>query len=626
MVQKAEAKLERGNWAAWKDRYGNDKQNVTGDLSHIEILASRTGLPTVRVTADNGRAVFLHSSVDPVKEAQRIASGLSVEPGAVIVVNGFGLGYLVEAILTTVDEKIPLFVLEPDSDLFCTAMKTRDLRHVISSERVYILKSDAVDTVKAKFARFFNADRYNKIEIAGLPGNQTVYRDFFRNIDSFIYDVINTKLLNMVTLIKLGGNMLSNGVLNLPNYYTHPGVIDLFDRFANIPTIIVSAGPSLNKNIHLLHEAKGKAVILAVGTAVKALQKQGIEPDFIISVDPHPLNYEHFRAINTEKACLIADINSNYMIQANYKGPMFVAGWLPVMHGLGDVIETKGILESGGSVANSAFALAYKIGADPIILVGQDLAYSRDGHSHAAGTNYESNVITEAEQETMAYLKVKANDGGQVITGRNFYQFLCFFESWIRQKPDRNYINATEGGALIEGTKILTLREVLDQYCLEPIDVQKIIHDIQSAFETPDPKPLVEALKQQVTKVDTIIAEAKTATKRLNQLETACENRHSKKMQQHVNAIRKIYKKFSNDVFLTYFTESLAQREIHQVIYRTYQAEFAEQDDFHAAIADYHIYYEKVREGAEQVKGLFEECIKEVEERIEDGCQSLRKL
>ena len=360
-----------------------------------------------------------------------------------------------------------------------------------------------------------------------------------------------------------------------------------------------------------------------MGTAVKALQKHGIEPDFIITVDPHPLNYEHFKVINTEKACLIAEIQSHHMIQANYKGQMFVAGQLPVLRGFGDVVEDKGILESGGSVANNALTLAYKMGADPIVLVGQDLSYSRDGHSHAAGTNYENDVVTAVETGNMAYLKVKANDGGQVITGRNFYQFLCFFESWIRQKPDRDYINATEGGAFIEGTKIMTLREVLDQYCMETIEVQKTIHQVQSAFEAPRLEPLLEAMKQQVIKIDKIIAEAKTATKRLNQLEKACENRHAKNMQQHLNAIRKIYKKFSADTFLSYITESLAQREIHQVIYRTYQAEFAEQDDFHAAIADYHIYYEKAREGAERVKGLFEECIKDVERRMLDGCQSL---
>ena len=250
MTEQVNVSWEKGNWAAWKKRYGRDKLKITANHDHIEVLSSRTGLPTVRVMTASGRPVFLHSSVDPVKEAQRIAASISVEPGAVIVVNGFGLGYLVEVLLAAVDDKVPLFVLEPDCDLFCTAMKVRDLCHVISSERVYILPSDSFDAGKAKFALFLNADRYNNIVTTGLPGNQTAYRDFFGKAGEIIYDVINIKLLNLVTLIKLGSDMLSNGILNLPHFYTHPGVKTLFGRFTNIPTIIVSAGPSLNNNIH----------------------------------------------------------------------------------------------------------------------------------------------------------------------------------------------------------------------------------------------------------------------------------------------------------------------------------------------------------------------------------------
>lgn len=615
MVEKKKPVWENENWAAWEKRYGWGRPEFTPDENRIEVLASRLGLPTVRVMSPNGRPVFLHSSVDPVKESQRIAEGLSIDLGTVIIVKGFGLGYLVEALLAEVDEKIPIFVLEPDRELFYTAMQVRDLRPIIDSGRVFILPGDSRDEVYNMFFLFFEDDRYKRIVNTGLPGHQTIYGDFFVKADETIWDVVNAKLLNLVTMIKLGPDMLSSAILNLVDYYIHPGIQTLFDRFANKPAIIVSAGPSLNKNINLLHEAKGKAIIMAVGTAVKALQKQGIQPDFIVTIDPHPLNYEHFKEVDTTKAVLITEVQANHMILANYKGPMFISGGTPVLQWFGDLFEDKGMMESGGSVANSALSMAYKMGANPIVLVGQDLAYAIDGHSHAAGTNYEDIKITNKE-EGLGYFAVKANDGGKLMTDRAFYQFLCYFELWMRNNPDREYINATEGGAFIEGTKVMTLREVLDQYCKNPVDTEKIIRQAQDSFKVPSLKLLLESLKNQIVIIDNAIIEAKKAIKQLHQLEKACEKKQAKKMRQHLNAVGKIYQKFSEDEFIANLPQWFSKRDLHGVLYRTHSAEFAEDDDFHAAIADYNIYYEKVREGAEKVGDLLKACIEEGERRV----------
>ncbi len=617
MAQTAENKLEKGNWAAWKKRYGREKPANIIESSCIEIIAGRTGLSTVRVITESGKPVFLHSSVDPVKEAQRVAENVQAPAGAVVVVYGLGLGYLVEALLDKLDEKVPLFVLEPDGKLFWAAMRTRNLRPIIESPRVYILPGDSRDAVKAKFFQFYNSTRYTQLITTGLPGHQTVYTDYWEAVIINIRDVVSAKLLNLNTMIKLGPDMMASAVLNLPHFYSHPGVRELYDKFTDVPAIIVSAGPSLNKNIHLLQEAKGKAVILAVGTAAKALQKQGIQPDFLVSLDPHPLNYEHFKEIDTEKICLLAELQSNHMIFENYKGPMFVSGKMTLLNWFGGLFEDKGVMESGGSVANSAMSIAYKMGADPIILVGQDLAYSKDGHSHAAGTNYEDKVLTS--QEGLTFINVKANDGGELLTDRAFYQFLCYFEMWIRRKNDRIYINATEGGAFIEGTKIMTLRETLDQYCQNSRDIKKVIQQALDSFEVPNMEPFIEKFENQIEKIDHVFTEIKTALKRLKQLEKACESKKGKEMQQHVKAVKRIFQRFTKDEFISNLPEWFAKRDLHQVLYRTHQAENSGEDDFRAAIADYTVYYEMVHEGAERLKSLFETCIKQVEGRNGNG-------
>jgi hypothetical protein len=623
-VESIELNWASENWSAWKERYGKtefDHSDISDISERIEILASRTGLPTVRVMSPNGRTVFLHSSVDPVKEAQRMASRLDFNPGTALLVFGFGLGYYVEALLGVVDELTPLFVVEPDKELFCKAMKSRDLRSILSSARVYILVGDSPDELQQKLGLFYNPARNRGFMTTGLSGQNTVYAEYREKVGKIVADVLNAHKINLNTLIKLGPDVISSGILNLVDYYTSPGVRTLFDRFSGMPAIIVSAGPSLNKNIHLLHEAKGKAVILAVGTAVRALQKYGIEPDFIVSIDPAFANYKLFNKIRTDKSCLITEMQSYHQILKEFQGPKFVMGKTPISSWYNGIIEDKGNSESGGSVANNALSIAYKMGADPIVLVGQDLAYSDDGHSHASGTNYENNVITGREQR--GYIWVKANNGGEVKTDGSFYLFLTWFERWFRQFPDREYINATEGGAKLEGTTIMTLREVIDQYCTNEVDVKGIIATVQELFTPPRLGPLYEQMKIQKNKLEKTIKETIKAMKHLKKLEIACEHRQGHPMQKHFKAVSKIYEQFIADPFISVLPEWMAKREVHGVLYRTYAAEQNQNDDFSAAIADYTIYYEKMLEATRKVKELINTAIQEAERRMGDDEQSV---
>jgi hypothetical protein len=608
VIQETQNMYETNNWAVYKERYGIEQFNITPNYEHIESIDSRVGVPTIRGISPDGKWIFLHSSIDPVKEAQKVANSVSAEPGKVIVVYGFALGYLVEELLKVVDLRNPIFVIEPDYNLFCAAMGTRDLRHLLESERIYILVSDSIEKIKDSFSIIYDEAKYNEILMTGLIGHQTVYSDFYHQSMKCVKDVVNGKLLNLATIIKLGSGFISSSLLNLATYCTNPGISSLYNKLEGMPVIIVAAGPSLNKNIHLLKGAKGKAAIFAVGTAVKALHKWGIEPDFVFSVDPQPLNYErHFKGLDMRNSALVSEIQSHPMIFENHEGPIFVSGHMPILEWFGDSIESKGKIESGGSVANNAFAAAYKMGANPIILVGQDLAYARDGHSHAAGTSYEGKTYTGGRN--VDYFDIEANDGGKLLTDRAFYQFLLFFQAWIEKYPERDYINATEGGALIRGTTLMTLQEVLNQYCQRTIDVQEIIKTAQESFCLPNLEQIVEKIELRIKDTNKTIIEANKALKHLAQLEKACANRQGRKMQQHLKAVSKIYEEFEKKQHIREVVEWFVQKEIHNVFVRTHEAERSQNDEYSHAIADYSLYYKKIIEGSNSVKDLLQCCM-----------------
>jgi hypothetical protein len=64
-----------------------------------EVLAARSGLPTVRVSTPAGRPLFLHSRYDPMAEARKFVDAIDCEKAWCFVIGGLGMGYHVQALL-----------------------------------------------------------------------------------------------------------------------------------------------------------------------------------------------------------------------------------------------------------------------------------------------------------------------------------------------------------------------------------------------------------------------------------------------------------------------------------------------------------------------------------------------
>ncbi|ECC0456443.1 motility associated factor glycosyltransferase family protein, partial [Campylobacter jejuni] len=114
-------------------------------------------------------------------------------------------------------------------------------------------------------------------------------------------------------------------------------------------------------------------------------------------------------------------------------------------------LKEFGYIGVGASVANMAYELAASLRHENIILIGQDLAYAKDGSSHPKEHIFgnEGEKI-RGEVYTLAYGGEK-----QVRTQLTWNLFRQAFEKdifWAKEKLKINTYNCTEGGARIEGT------------------------------------------------------------------------------------------------------------------------------------------------------------------------------
>lgn len=308
----------------------------------------------------------------------------------------------------------------------------------------------------------------------------------------------------------------------------------------DVPAILVSAGPSLNQNIQELKKAKNRAFILAVDTAVKPLIKAGILPDAFITIDSKkPTVLVEADAI--KDVPVIAPVVANYDILKEQRGKKifyYDGRLLPFMAyaAAGKVFYD---VSTGGSVACSGFSLLYKMGFDTIILVGQDLAYTGN-KSHADGTFQQS----MPEEDTRGMILVKGNYVEKIPTRFDYKMYLDWFHMYVKGvKEHRNVrvINATAGGAYIEGTELMTLEAAVEETCSRTVDFAACIAGMETEFAPKEREQVLTYVHSVHEELDEIRMDAKNLQRAYRKILTACKSGNLNK-DVYLKQLRKIKK------------------------------------------------------------------------------------
>ena len=453
----------------------------TEGVASYPIEKSRCGLPTVAVPTPDGRTLYLHSRYDPLAEAKKQTDDLDAAENVAFYIFGFGLGYHVEAIFERVSEESLLVIFEPDMVLIRTAMESRDLSRLIKSKQLmFFTRPDKADLI----TRLTPQSALISVGVGRLihPASQQIAKAFHEQMRLWIEEFESFSRTSLNTLVQNSRRTAENVARNVGWYAASPNASRLLNRHKGQPAIIVSAGPSLRKNKHLLKDLQGRAVIIAVQTTLKPLLDMGIEPNFVTSLDYHEICTRFFENLPaTLKTELIAEPKANSAILSMYPGPVSVLGNSFAEGLLREMRLGKTELRSGATVAHLAFYLAEHMGCDPIILIGQDLGFS-DGLCYTPGTSYEdvwrpeisrfcSMEMKQWEQivrERFILRKVPDQQGRPMYTEERLFTYLQQFErDFLRTQT--KVIDATEGGAAKRGTLVMKLSEAAGAFCNTPI-------------------------------------------------------------------------------------------------------------------------------------------------------------
>lgn len=337
---------------------------------------------------DGDRWLPVHSRRDPLREAERVVAAQDLGRSNTVFVIGFGLGYLAD-VLEHQGWTGTLVALEPDAGSVRACLQRRDWTRWLESGRLTIVAGTDFDGLEATIP-LLDPDQADPVVVV----NPVIAR--WR--PAFVEDAMRRAArawfgarANQDARRRMAGRYLLNTLRNAPGIAASGDVRALDGCFTGVPAILVAAGPSLDVNLPEIRRWRDRAVVVAVDTALRPLLRAGVEPDLVVAVDPGESNARHLVDLpSCDAVHLVAEGSLDPEAMRTFDDRRFI--FAVSDHHPWPWLRTQGIergrLRAWGSVLTTAFDLALRMGCDPIVFTGADLAFT-DGRPYARGTTFE---------------------------------------------------------------------------------------------------------------------------------------------------------------------------------------------------------------------------------------------
>ncbi|WP_338877856.1 motility associated factor glycosyltransferase family protein [Campylobacter jejuni] len=362
-----------------------------------------------------------------------------------------------------------LFVFESEIELFILALSTIDLSEELCSGKIYLIdiKEERVDI--QLLILFDMKDMFEYLSLYEMFVNNVYYKKFYEDIwhkadelcEKNIKIVIRNLGLNLTISFQCYSHLLQNIPSMLGSIPFQRILSERKNKFDN--AIVVSAGPSLTKQLPLLKAYQDKAVVFCADGALSMLEKEGVVPDYVTNLDCRDLAMKFFQNKGKLKQSIIAlecATHPNVVRSLKAENCMIVLRNKALYQRFN--LNDFGYIDTGTHVSHFSYTLALALGFKNIIMIGQDLAFDEKGNSHSKGFSYGEQFSGE---KTVPTLKTQAYGGkGEVLTHITWNDYRVKLEYLFACNDQKaKFYNATEGGARINFTEELSFKECCEK-------------------------------------------------------------------------------------------------------------------------------------------------------------------
>ncbi|EDO7695122.1 DUF115 domain-containing protein [Campylobacter coli] len=359
-----------------------------------------------------------------------------------------------------------LFVFESEIELFILALSTIDLSEELCSGKIYLVDIEEERVDIQLLILFDMKDMFEYLSLYEMFVNNSFYKQFqqddWHKANTLCEKNIEVIVRNLNSSLHIAFECYSHLLQNIPSMLESiPFQRILSERknkFEN--AIVVSAGPSLTKQLPLLKAYQDKAVIFCADGALSMLEKEGIVPDYVTNLDFTDLamNFFQNKENKTSLNILSCATHPNLVHFLDNKSVVLRDDPLYQRFNLNDF----GYIDTGTHVSHFSYTLALALGFKNIIMIGQDLAFDEEGNSHSKGFDFGEKFSGE---ENIDKLKVTAYAGkGEVLTHITWNDYRIKLEYLFACNDQKaKFYNATEGGARINFTEELSFKECCEK-------------------------------------------------------------------------------------------------------------------------------------------------------------------
>ncbi|ELV1728379.1 motility associated factor glycosyltransferase family protein, partial [Campylobacter coli] len=392
-----------------------------------------------------------------------------------------------------------LFVFESEIELFILALSTLDLSEELKTYQVILFDATAKD-LEIHIAMIF--DQQSILEYLSLYEiliNASYYLRFYEKQILFLNEmclktigvaVRNANISCSLPLLTYG-QFLQNIPSMLESIPFQRILNERKNKFEN--AIVVSAGPSLAKQLSLLKAYQDKAVIFCADGALSMLEKEGIIPDYVTNLDCRDLAMKFFQNKENKTSLNVLSCATHPSLVHFLDNKSVVLRDDPLYQRFN--LNDFGYIDTGTHVSHFSYTLALALGFKNIIMIGQDLAFDEEGNSHSKGFSYGEQFSGE---KTVPTLKAQAYAGkGEVLTHITWNDYRIKLEYLFAcNSKEAKFYNATEGGARINFTEELSFKEC----CEKLLTKEKPKFDIPKSLTPNRSDKLLVKFKEKIQK------------------------------------------------------------------------------------------------------------------------------
>ena len=498
----------------------------------------------------NGKEKYIGSYYNHKRDIDKFIKEIKdINDNSIIVTYGVMDGEHLLELCKEEYKNLKIIVFEKEEKLLRNIANDKYYSRILENNNIRVFKFDE-EVVEKVFLMEFTLGNVWNLQIINNPLLFEYNNKEMIFISNCLKKFITHSVINLNTYKHFSERWFETFIGNFDYCLNSTFLTDIKDCVKDKPAIILSAGPSLEKNINLLKECKEKFFIISGGRTLSKLEEINVKPDLCAIIDGDEISYDIVKDnIKIDTPLVFCNATNEKIVQEHIGKKIYDSTGIDFISPI--IKKNQRGLFGGGSVAHACINTAINIGCNPIILIGQDLAYTNDKvHANFCELTEDKYKHEEVLENIKSENDIYVDDiyGNKVRTSKSLNMFRENIEKIVKNNPNVKFINATEGGANIKGTEVITLKEAISKYSLKEnieknINLVETLSDNEKEIVIDEFNKTVEYLKEIKRKCNESIKLNKKIKKVYNRKDYEEYNIIDKKMQKLEDEINELYVK-----------------------------------------------------------------------------------